>query len=122
MNIDRLDDITYDENWQSFDEPLTLPIDVEGDAVSQQQLEPEKKKKRSRVPTLIGIQLFICFVVAFSIFILKAIDSNLYDEVSRFYHNQMRNTLVSNKKFEDIDLSEYFNSTDDQATPSQYEN
>ncbi len=122
MNNNRLDDITYDENWLSFDEPLDLPENTDEYKVEQEQHKKPDKKKEGTFPTLIGIQLLICLAIAFVIFILKSMDSDVYNKISDFYNDRMRSTLVSNKKFEDIDLSSYFNSTNDQATPSQYEN
>jgi len=41
-------------------------------------------------------------------------DSDIYKQLSSWYNKAMKNTLVSDSTFEDIDLSPYFSSTADE--------
>ncbi len=110
----RKDEIVYDENWQRFDEPV---VQIEK-SDSIEEAVPDKKdktKKETRRLPLITIQLIICLIIAFVLFILKAMNSDFYKDISLWYSEQMQNTLLSNETFEDIDLSKYFPATSDEV-------
>lgn len=109
----RKDEIIYDENWQRFDEPVTFveKNDIED---TKPDIKEKKEKEKRRLP-LITIQLIVCLIIAFMLFILKAMNSDFYKELSLWYSEQMENTLLSNKTFEDIDLSKYFPATVDEV-------
>ncbi len=109
----RKDEITYDENWQRFDEPV---VSVDNNDTEDTKPETKEKKpiEKRRLP-LITIQLVVCLIIAFVLFILKAMNSDFYKEISLWYSEQMENTLLSNETFEDIDLSEYFPATSDEV-------
>lgn len=116
----RKDEIIYDENWQRFDEPYKAEV-VKTEADNEPENPQDEKPKEKKPIPLITIQLILCFIIAFVIFILKAMDSDTYDKLSSFYNEQMRNTLVSSQRFEDIDLSKYFESTPDELVSSNDE-
>ena len=113
----RKDEIVYDENWQNFDTKCEYTI-LDNDDIKQQE-EPEdtlpvKEKKKKTPIALITIQLVICVLLAFLVFILKSMDSDIYKQLSSWYNKAVKNTLVSDSTFEDIDLSPYFSSTADE--------
>lgn len=109
----RKDEIIYDEDWQRFDEPHKAEILSTDDEIKPENNESKKKKEKKPI-RLITIQLVVCLIIVFVIFMLKAMDSDTYQKLSKWYDEQMRNTLVSSKKFEDIDLSKYFQSSPDE--------
>ncbi|MBQ8860145.1 MAG: hypothetical protein IJ015_02260 [Ruminococcus sp.] len=112
----RKDEIIYDEDWRSFDEPMTAEV-VDDDVPNESSIsEKDNKKKEKKPVSLIGIQLVICIIIAILIFMLKAMDGETYNLLCNWYEEQMKNTLVSSKKFEDIDLSKYFEATLDQKS------
>ncbi|MBQ7133690.1 MAG: hypothetical protein IJO20_04255 [Ruminococcus sp.] len=108
----RKDEIIYDENWQRFDEPVVQHDNNKGEETMPEK--EEKPKEKRRLP-LITIQLIVCLLIAFVLFILKAMNSDFYKELSLWYSEQMEKTLLSNETFEDIDLSEYFPATADEV-------
>lgn len=110
----RKDEIIYDEDWQRFDEPAKAEVVNAENESKPEKIQPDKKNKEKKPISLITIQLILCLIIAFVIFMLKAMDSATYENLSNWYNEQMRNTLVSSKKFEDIDLSKYFESTPDE--------
>jgi len=119
---DRFDDITYDENWQRFDEPVAAVMYDNPDEETQKRESGKPRKKRERTfPALITIQLVLCLLVAFLVFMLKAMNSDTYQKLCDWYDKQMENTLISDTTFEDIDLSEYFESSIDEAKPNSNE-
>lgn len=117
----RKDEITYDEDWQCFDEPVVSeqrPIDncdVESDK------KPENNKPKKMFPALITIQLVVCLIIAFLVFMLKAMNSQTYAQFCDWYNELMSDTLLSNSTFEDIDLSQYFEATTDQVSATNDE-
>ncbi len=117
----RKDEIIYDEDWQCFDEPVVSeqkPIDnsdVESDK------KPVKNKPKKLFPALITIQLVVCLVIAFLVFMLKAMNSQTYAQFCDWYNELMSDTLLSNSTFEDIDLSQYFEATTDQVSATNDE-
>ncbi len=111
----RKDEIIYDEDWQRFDEPSTADVIDTKDNGVDVKTEPERKKKEKNPLSLITLQLVLCIIIAFVLFMLKAMDSDTYRTISEWYDEQMKSTLVSSKKFEDIDLSRYFEATFDES-------
>ena len=117
----RKDEITYDEDWQCFDEPVVSEqkqidnCDVESDK------KPENTKPKKMFPALITIQLVVCLVIAFLVFMLKAMNSQTYAQFCDWYNELMSDTLLSNSTFEDIDLSQYFEATTDQVSATNDE-
>ena len=120
----RKDEIVYDENWQDFNSSCEYTIlDNQDEKINEQtdDTKPVKEKKKKTPIALITIQLIICIVLVFLVFILKSMDSAIYKQLSLWYNEAMKNTLVSDSTFEDIDLSEYFSSTADQLLASDDE-
>lgn len=111
----RKDEIIYEEDWQRFDEPYKADIVEKEYTKAEIKSDPENTKEKRPV-SLITIQLVLCLIIAFVLFMLKAMASETYEKLSDWYRDQMRNTIVSSKKFEDIDLSEYLPSTDDELS------
>lgn len=111
----RKDNIIYDEDWLSVDTPLTQEYKhPEEEPDSQKKTDKDKNpKSHKRFPALITIQLVLCMLVAFVVFMLKAMDSQHYKELCEWYSSQMQETIVSDSTFEDIDLSHYFDTADE---------
>ncbi len=110
----RKDEIIYDEDWQRFDEPSTAEGINAKDNDIDAKTEPEPKKKEKTPLSLITLQLILCIIIAFVLFMLKAMDSDTYKAISEWYDEQMKSTIVASKKFEDIDLSRYFEASFDE--------
>lgn len=118
MDDFKQNEIVYDENWQTLDsiqEPVIVSDETQNDspndAKSSQKRNVEKHRK---FVGLITIQLVVCIIIAFIIFLLKAMDSTTYKRLCDYYHSMMKNTLVSNESFESIDLSPYFSASTDE--------
>ena len=112
----RKDEIIYDEDWKRFDEPSKAVVVDTNEDITSENREADKKAKEKRPVSLITIQLIICIIIVFVIFMLKSMDSDTYKNLSNWYNEQMRNTLVSSKTFEDIDLKKYFVETPDELS------
>ena len=111
----RKDEIIYDEDWKQFEEPV-LVEKRESDREEELKVETVVKPKNKRTfPALITIQLVLCLIIAFLVFMLKAMNSETYAQLCKYYDELMQNTLLSSSVFEDIDLSHYFEATADQA-------
>ena len=115
----RKDEIFYEEDWKHFDEPV-LAQKYEHDSDDTQQTEksenPKKAEKQKRnFPALITIQLVLSLLIAFLVFMLKAMNSDTYKQLCEYYDELMQETLFSSSVFEDIDLSQYFEATADEV-------
>lgn len=118
----RKDEIFYDEDWKQFDEPVLVEKtehDSENEEPAKKVEKPEKRKRT--FPSLITIQLVVCLIIAFLVFMLKAMNSDTYKQLCKYYDELMQETLLSNSVFEDIDLSQYFEATADEATATNDE-
>ena len=112
----RKDEIIYDEDWKQFDEPVLVDKDKRESDNETPEKEVAKPEKRKRVfPSLITIQLIVCLLIAFLVFMLKAMNSDTYAQLCKYYDELMQKTLLSSSMFEDIDLSKYFESTADEV-------
>ena len=111
----RKDEIIYDQDWKQFDDPV-LVEKRESDREEELKVEKVVKPKNKRTfPALITIQLVLCLIIAFLVFMLKAMNSETYAQLCKYYDELMQNTLLSSSVFEDIDLSQYFEATADEA-------
>lgn len=117
----RKDEITYDEDWQCFDEPVVSEQKQIDNSDVESDKKPENNKPKKMFPTLITIQLVMCLVIAFLVFMLKAMNSQTYAQFCDWYNELMSDTLLSNSTFEDIDLSQYFEATTDQVSATNDE-
>lgn len=117
----RKDEITYDEDWQCFDEPVVSEQKQIDNSDVESDKKPENNKPKKMFPTLITIQLVMCLIIAFLVFMLKAMNSQTYAQFCDWYNELMSDTLLSNSTFEDIDLSQYFEATTDQVSATNDE-
>lgn len=117
----RKDEIIYEEDWQQLDEPKC--VNSEDDSKEQEKPDMEKQmpKKQRQFPALITIQLVVCLIIAFLVFMLKAMNSDTYARLCDIYDDLMSETLLSNSTFEDIDLSHYFEATTDERCATEDE-
>jgi len=113
---DRIDEIIYEGDWQTF-EPMVISenFDETVEVVSE-----KKNRKKHHFISLITIQLVICLLIAFVIFILKSMNGTAFSSLRFWYKENMRRTLFSTEVFEDIDLSSYFKATTD-SLPATYD-
>ena len=117
----RKDEITYDEDWQCFDEPVVSEQKQIDNSDVESDKKPENNKPKKLFPALITIQLVVCLIIAFLVFMLKAMNSQTYAQFCDWYNELMSHTLLSNSTFEDIDLSQYFEATTDQVSATNDE-
>ena len=117
----RKDEITYDEDWQCFDEPVVSEQKQIDNSDVESDKKPENNKPKRLFPALITIQLVMCLIIAFLVFMLKAMNSQTYAQFCDWYNELMSDTLLSNSTFEDIDLSQYFEATTDQVSATNDE-
>ena len=116
MQDERIDEIVYEGDWQTFETPVLKDVEEK----TEPQTAVSKPKKKRGFISLITLQLVICLLLAFVVFILKTMNGKVYKTLSLWYKNQSRQTLFSNEVFEDIDLSKYFSATKDSA-PATYD-
>ncbi len=114
MDEYRNDEIIYEEDWQRVDTPITANDAGDTDTRTKRNIELKKPKTKRGFPRLITIQLVICLLIAFCVFILKAMNSDTYKNLCAWYEDMMSETLISNSTFEQIDLSEYLKATADE--------
>lgn len=121
MDDFRKDEIIYDEDWQRFDEPVLNEVKQDEEIIKKPDYNSRVKKPKKLFPALITIQLVVCMIIAFLVFMLKAMNSDTYAQLCDWYNELMSETLLSNSTFEDIDLSKYFDATTDQVNASSDE-
>ncbi len=110
MSEYRKDEIIYDEDWLRVDTPLEREYPAQSEEYNAPALDERNIKKprpKRTFPALITIQLVVCLVIAFAVFMLKAMNSDVYHQFCDWYNEQMQYTLVSDDTFESIDLSQY---------------
>ena len=121
----RKDEIYYDEDWKHFDEPVLAKKyehDCDNTSESEKSANHQKvEKPKKNFPALITIQLVLCLLIAFLVFMLKAMNSDTYKQLCEYYNELMQETLFSSSVFEDIDLSQYFEATADEVTSTNDE-
>lgn len=110
MSDYRKDEIIYDEDWLRVDTPLEREYPAQSEEYSDPATDNRSVNKPARkrsFPALITIQLVLCIVVAFIVFMLKAMNCDIYHQFCDWYNEQMQYTLVSDETFENVDLSQY---------------
>lgn len=121
MDDFRKDEILYDEDWLRIDTPVIVDKaseNTQSEVTDSNKTQNRKEKKKRSFPALITIQLVICLILAFFVFMLKAMNSQTYKDFCDWYNDMMQDTVLSNSTFEDIDLSEFVKATTDQVKAS----
>lgn len=121
MDDFRKDEILYDEDWLRIDTPVIVDKaseNTQSELTDLNKTQNRKEKKKRSFPALITIQLVICLILAFFVFMLKAMNSQTYKDFCDWYNDMMQDTVLSNSTFEDIDLSEFVKATTDQVKAS----
>lgn len=111
------------EEFKALDIPLYMPIkseceEAESAEIPSQDLQEKKTKKRSFLP-LITLQLIVCLLLAFCVFILKSMNSDMYYRFRDWYDSQMSYVLINSDVFDNIDLSSLINSEKPVATDDE---
>lgn len=110
MSDYRKDEIIYDEDWLRVDTPLEREHPAQSEEyinyVADDNNEKDTRRKRA-FPALITIQLVLCLIVAFAVFMLKAMNCDVYHQFCAWYSDLMQYTLIPDDTFENIDLSQY---------------
>ncbi len=114
----------YSEEFKVLDTPLYMPLKAEYTEPETTQEHAEDtgekiKKKRNFLP-LISLQLIVCLLLAFCVFILKSMNSDVYFLFKNWYSSQMSYVFLNSDVFESIDLNEYLDiekpiATDDEV-------
>lgn len=66
---------------------------------------PDSRERGRGFPLLISIQLILCVAAAAAMFILKAMDSELYHSIMTYYRTEMSRPVVSRELFEAADIA-----------------
>lgn len=111
------------DEFKALDIPLYMPIkseceEAESAEIPSQDLQEKKTKKRSFLP-LITLQLIVCLLLAFCVFILKSMNSEMYYRFRDWYDSQMSYILINSDVFDNIDLSSLINSEKPVATDDE---
>lgn len=109
------DQIIYDNDFHCIDEKITAQFSDNEDIKQTENKSKNHKKPKRNFVSLISIQLVLCVIIIFVLFMLKSMDSIIFSKFKLWYDSLMDNTLIEQQFFEDIDLSEYFKSTADEA-------
>lgn len=111
----RTDEIVYDEGFRSPSNRIEKAEEAEPIPVDEQKSAQKSDRPK---PLLITIQLLLCLVIALSLFLLKSMGSELYDEFESRYNEEMKKTLISQSAFDNMTPQKLFSSaTADEAQP-----
>ena len=108
------------EEYQYVDTPLYMPLKADDNDAEQKEknedIKPKLKKKNRAFVSLISLQLIVCLIIAFCVFILKSMESEIYYRCRDFYNEQMSYVLLSSDVFERVDLNSLLDSKKTVAT------
>ena len=110
----RHDEIIYEEGWRTASQPEVSPeADIPADELPQggaHDSDNANTEKDGSLPMLITIQLFLCIAAAVFLFIMKAMDSEIYTRFMTYYRVGMNKPVISRELFDslgsaDLDVS-----------------
>ena len=111
----RKDEIFYEEDFKTLDEPVSHQFEKPEDTEPPAPKEKKRRHNKHSFVSLISIQLVLCLIIIFVLFMLRSMDNDIYRQFKAFYDNMMSNTLVSQDSFDDIDLSSYLKASSDEV-------
>lgn len=111
-------EIIYEEGWREA--PVTQ---IEETAVDEAQPPEKKADDKPSKPLLICIQLAVCLMAAFALFIMKAMDSGAYHDFMDSYREELDKPVVSQGVFDALDAGRLFggSAVSAEATPDEAE-
>lgn len=107
----RFDKIEYDENWQTvssqtYAQPYCEESEEEqfqNDEITQGDITVKKEKSPKQL--VIILQLILCILIFSAFYILKQTGSDFYSELTRWYSENLNNSLISTSNFSDFDIN-----------------
>lgn len=107
----RFDKIEYDENWQTvscqtYAQPYCEESEEEqlqNDEITQGDIRVKKEKSPKQL--VIILQLILCILIFSAFYILKQTGSDFYNSLSRWYSENLNNSLISTNTFSDFDIN-----------------
>ena len=93
MSEIKRNEIIYDEGWRESSPAPEEKIPVD------EQPAPQAAQERGSFPLLISIQLCLCILAGALVFVLRAMDSDIYHELMTAYRVEMNKPLISRELF-----------------------
>ena len=107
----RKDEIIYDEGFLNPSEEYIMEKqeeDKEPDSESVKNFKEKTDKSHGQV--VISIQLVVCVLIAFTVFLVKMFSFDTYAAIRSWYDTQMNKTLISQSTFDENLLTNFLNS------------
>lgn len=104
-------EIIYEEGWREN----TPEAIHDGDPPLDEQPPVTEPLKAEPKPLLISIQLVLCVLFVIVLFLLKTMDSEVYRDFMRYYHEELMKPVVSQDVFDAVDEGLFGRATSDEA-------
>lgn len=97
-------EIIYEEGWRE-NAPV---VDLEPEPLDEAEPQPQPAPREGSRPLLISIQLVLCLLAVLVLFLLKAMDSELYRDFMSEYREELDRPLISRGTFDTFDVSRLY--------------
>ena len=108
--MDNPETVYYKDDWKPVYNPETFER-VNTD-VNNEEVIPEKKKKASGKPMVLIIQIIICAVAFLSLYALKLFDIGVFNNVYKWYEDNLNNEIIISETFKDFSLDKIINAVE----------
>ncbi|MBR2280381.1 MAG: hypothetical protein IJ903_05610 [Ruminococcus sp.] len=110
--MDNPETVYYKDDWKPVYNPETFERVNSGDNEENEEAVPEKKKKASGKPMVLIIQIIICAVAFLSLYAIKSFDIGVFNDVYKWYEDNLNNEIIISETFMDFSLDKIINAVE----------
>lgn len=135
MQNNRIDNITYEDDWITTSSPETYDyrkrnskpdhskqnFSSKSDKASTQNIDTTPKPHQPFRLLLLTVQLALCLAIIGGVFVLKQIGGEIFDNFKNFYTQNINNTIFETPQENILDLSEIFDNNLENTTENTSE-
>ncbi len=110
--MDNPETVYYKDDWKPVYNPETFERVSTDNNEENEEAIPEKKKKASGKPMVLIIQIIICAVAFLSLYALKSFDIGVFNNVYKWYEDNLNNEIIISETFKDFSLDKIINAVE----------
>lgn len=104
--------IYTEDDWQSLSTPIVKRAETATEDINPEPLNQYKVKQNSK-HLVLTIQLTFAICVLLFLFVLKFLDTPLFDTIMSWYDTKSSESVIFNGDFESLDFSSLFATADE---------
>ena len=107
--MDNPETLIFKDDWKPVYNPVHYEKPVYEEENTPKKTEKKEKKKSESKPLLIIIQLILCIIALFSLYLLKIFGGDFYSQIYSWYDKNLNNEIIMSETFENFNIDNLIN-------------